>query len=118
MDKNVKKILKYFMDQGKARGQVVEAHVIKSDLKIKEKDIGDILGSCLGRDYLKVSHNSKDAKHSQYWLTPEGIKAMDNETDNEKRSKYVKVSIVLIVFGILVTVAVGFQDKIFTLFQT
>lgn len=113
MDKKMKKVLKYFMDNGKGRGKSIRADILMSNIVIKEKDISDVLGSCMSRKYLDVLVDSRDSKFNHYYLTSEGMKAMDDQTNYDKNFRYVKASLVLIVCGIVVTILVGLQNLLF-----
>lgn len=115
MDRDIKKILKYFLNKG--RNSSVEAHILVSDLGLKEKNIGNVLGACLSRNYLWYSPNARGSKYNQYGLSSLGLKAIDVELSNETKFKYVKIGIVLTICGIISTIIVGLQDKIFSLFQ-
>ena len=114
MDRDTKKILKYFLNKG--RNKSVEAHILVSELGLEEKDIGDVLGACLSRNYLWHSPDARGPRYNQYGLNPLGLKAIDTELSNETKFKYVKIGIVLTICGIIVTAIVGLQDKIFSLF--
>lgn len=113
MNKDTKKILKYFLNKGKNAS--VEAHILVSELNLKEENIGDILGACLSRDYLWYSPDIRGHKHDQYGLNPLGLKAIDAELSNENKFKYAKIGIILTICGIIVTAIVGLQDKLFSL---
>lgn len=114
MDKDTKKILKYFLNKG--RNKSIQAHVLVSDLGLNEKDIGNVLGACLSRNYLWYSPDTRGPRYNQYGLSTLGLKAIDVELNNETKFKYVKIAIVLTICGIIVTAIVGLQDKIFSLF--
>ena len=88
----------------------MEAHILVSELGLKEKDTGDVLGTCLSRNYLWYSPDARGPRYNQCGLNQSGLKTIDAELSNETKFKYAKIDIVLTICGIIVTTIVGLQE--------
>jgi len=102
MDKYEKRLLEYFLNKG--RGGYAEAHVLEKEAKIPLKKLGDVLGSCIDRQYLRHSPNAKGSKFDQYGLTETGLGAIDEEILHSKGYRYQKIGIAISVVILAVAV--------------
>lgn len=102
MDKYEKRVLEYFLNKG--REGYAEAHVLEKEAKIPLEKLGDVLGSCIDRQYLWHSPNAKGRKFDQYGLTETGLRALEEEILHNKSNRYQKIGIAISVVILAVAV--------------
>lgn len=101
MEKDEFKVLKYFMT--KARGEQKTSVELADSIDVDKKKFDITLADLKGKNY--IGRGGQKNGLDTYFLTLDGLMAYEKHQTENKYFKYAKITIILVIVGIIITIA-------------